>query len=282
MHKHKIAHRGIRARNILVSSEGQVKLTGMGVWMQLPAAISLKTANNENSYWMSPELIKKNEHTIKSDIWALGITTIEMAEGEPPYYNINPISALSIIQDKPASSLTERTKWSPEFNSFVEMCLQKDPRHRPSTVELLAHPFILGNKGRDQLVRLVKIKQAKELEEPVKLLPEDLTLKVLDLGKNTESFDEELEAPAEYKGYSEERLENILKKLHADMNAEIDFIKREYKNRIIQVKKAMKALPGERKAEHSFFVLTEDKIQFERKISESVNTHELNQFHFSS
>jgi serine/threonine-protein kinase 24/25/MST4 len=268
MHKHKIVHCGIRARNILVSSEGQVKLTGMGVWTQLSAGLS-KTANSENSYWMSPELIKKNEYTIKSDIWALGITAIEMAEGEPPYYNINPLSAPLIVQDKPAHSLTVPSRWSPEFKSFVEICLQKDPKYRPNTNELLAHPFILGSKGRELLVQLVKTKQTKELEEPIKILPEEP--KISEFEDDAKNADEILETSIEYEGHTEEKLENTLKKLQADMYAEIEFIRKQYRNKIQKVRKAMKEVPKERTTTYSSFFSKEDKVQMERKTSEPVN-----------
>eukprot|EP00826_Nyctotherus_ovalis_P062545 TRINITY_DN9068_c0_g1_i2.p1 TRINITY_DN9068_c0_g1~~TRINITY_DN9068_c0_g1_i2.p1 ORF type:complete len:461 (-),score=116.98 TRINITY_DN9068_c0_g1_i2:234-1553(-) len=282
MHKNKIVHRGVRARNVLVNSEGQVKLTGMGVWMQLPAAISLKIANSENSYWMSPELIGGNECTSKADIWSLGITAIELAEGEPPYYNINPLSAMSIIQNNSPTSLTDISQWSPEFSSFVERCLQKDPKHRPSTAELLAHPFILKSKGRDLLVQLVKMKLSKETKEPAKLALEDQVsagfseqAKDMEEEASVEKSNEELQIPPEYEGYSEERLEQLLKKLKADMNAEIEFIKRQYRNKVKEIKKVIEIVKETSKGKttaRSSSVVGENRMQFERKISEPVGT----------
>eukprot|EP00826_Nyctotherus_ovalis_P060777 TRINITY_DN8567_c0_g1_i2.p1 TRINITY_DN8567_c0_g1~~TRINITY_DN8567_c0_g1_i2.p1 ORF type:complete len:428 (-),score=125.64 TRINITY_DN8567_c0_g1_i2:135-1418(-) len=241
MHKNKMIHCGVRARNILACSQGIVKLAGMGVWMKLPATHAQRIIKSNNSYWMSPELIKEDAYTKKTDIWSLGIAAIEMAEGEPPYHNINPISAMSIIESKPASGLTEPDLWSPEFNSFVAMCLQVDPKHRPTTSELLAHPFVLKSKGREVLAELVKenhlvlIGKKEEVDAG--------TAKADSLSAETENISEEaardavdeFKIPAEYKGCTGERLEQILRKLQSDMNAEIEFIKQQYERKISKI-----------------------------------------------
>ena len=156
MHRNRKIHRDVKAGNILLNSQGQAKLGDFGVCAELSTTISKKTTRAGSPFWMSPEVIKKSEYNKKTDIWSLGITAIEMAEGEPPYYHIHPIRAMFVIENKPASGLTDPTQWSSEFNSFVTMCLQIDPKHRPTAAELLAHPFILKNKGRETVTKLVK------------------------------------------------------------------------------------------------------------------------------
>jgi serine/threonine kinase 4 len=107
-------------------------------------------------YWMSPEVLSNSaDYNKKTDIWSLGITAIEMAEGEPPYSHINYMRAMFVIQKKPASGLTDPTKWSPEFNKFVQRCLIVDPKCRPTAKELLIDPFIVKSKGPALLSELV-------------------------------------------------------------------------------------------------------------------------------
>ena len=48
-------------------------------------------------FWMSPEVLSNNRYDEKTDIWSLGITAIELAEGDPPYSNIHPIKAMFAI-----------------------------------------------------------------------------------------------------------------------------------------------------------------------------------------
>ena len=110
---------------------------------------------------MSPEVLSNSEYNKKTDIWSLGITAIEMAEGDPPYSHINYMRAMFVIQKKPAQSLTVPEKWSVEFNSFVRRCLTLDPKCRPTAKELLLDPFIVKSKGTALLSELV----ANSLEE---------------------------------------------------------------------------------------------------------------------
>jgi serine/threonine kinase 4 len=78
-------------------------------------------------FWMSPEVISKSKYNKKTDIWSLGITAIEMAEGVPPYSHIHPLRALFAIKNKPPNSLSKPELWSQEFNNFVGKCLTVDP-----------------------------------------------------------------------------------------------------------------------------------------------------------
>lgn len=107
-------------------------------------------------YWMSPEVLSNSsDYNKKTDIWSLGITAIELAEGEPPYSHINYMRAMFVIKQKPATGLTDPTRWSPEFNRFVSRCLTVDPKCRPTAKELLIDPFILKSKGPALLSELV-------------------------------------------------------------------------------------------------------------------------------
>lgn len=91
---------------------------------------------------MSPEVIRSEPYNKKVDVWSLGITAIEMAEGEPPYSDIAPTRAMLAITSRPPEGLTIPSEWSPAFVSFVKRCLTKDPKSRPTAKELLLDPFI--------------------------------------------------------------------------------------------------------------------------------------------
>jgi len=109
-------------------------------------------------FWMAPEVIQE-DYDSKADIWSLGITAIEMAEGKPPYYNIHPMRAIFMIPTRPPPKLSDPDKWSTEFISFVAACLQKKPHDRPSAMKLLKHPFILRERS---------VKSKKVLESLIK------------------------------------------------------------------------------------------------------------------
>ena len=92
---------------------------------------------------MAPELIRGQEYDSKVDIWSLGITAIEMAEGEPPLLNEPPLRALLLITTNKSPTLNnKRVRWSQEFNHFIEQCLHIAPDKRASSDQLLLHPFI--------------------------------------------------------------------------------------------------------------------------------------------
>jgi len=114
-------------------------------------------------FWMAPEVIQE-EYDKEADIWSLGITAIEMAEGKPPYYNIHPMRAIFMIPTRPPPKLSNPDQWSPEFISFVAACLQKKPQDRPSAMKLLKHPFILKERSvKPKKVLEVLVKEAEQV-----------------------------------------------------------------------------------------------------------------------
>ncbi|XP_071355074.1 TRAF2 and NCK interacting kinase a isoform X5 [Trachinotus anak] len=146
LHQHKVIHRDIKGQNVLLTENAEVKLVDFGVSAQLDRTVGRRNTFIGTPYWMAPEVIACDEnpdatYDFKSDLWSLGITAIEMAEGAPPLCDMHPMRALFLIPRNPAPVLKSK-KWSKKFQSFIESCLVKSHSQRPSTEQLLKHPFI--------------------------------------------------------------------------------------------------------------------------------------------
>uniref|UniRef100_A0A8C1Y202 non-specific serine/threonine protein kinase n=1 Tax=Cyprinus carpio TaxID=7962 RepID=A0A8C1Y202_CYPCA len=146
LHQHKVIHRDIKGQNVLLTENAEVKLVDFGVSAQLDRTVGRRNTFIGTPYWMAPEVIACDEnpdatYDFKSDLWSLGITAIEMAEGAPPLCDMHPMRALFLIPRNPAPRLKSK-KWSKKFQSFIESCLVKNHNQRPSTEQLMKHPFI--------------------------------------------------------------------------------------------------------------------------------------------
>uniref|UniRef100_A0A8C9WKN3 non-specific serine/threonine protein kinase n=1 Tax=Scleropages formosus TaxID=113540 RepID=A0A8C9WKN3_SCLFO len=146
LHHHKVIHRDIKGQNVLLTENAEVKLVDFGVSAQLDRTVGRRNTFIGTPYWMAPEVIACDEnpdatYDFKSDLWSLGITAIEMAEGAPPLCDMHPMRALFLIPRSPAPRLKSK-KWSKKFQLFVESCLVKNHGQRPTTEQLLKHPFI--------------------------------------------------------------------------------------------------------------------------------------------
>ncbi|KAI3639968.1 hypothetical protein MIR68_001973 [Amoeboaphelidium protococcarum] len=149
LHSMRKLHRDIKSGNILLTDSGGVKLADFGVSTQLTKTFSKRNTFIGTPYWMSPETIQAQEsgtfYDFKADIWSLGITCIEMAECSPPMFDMHPMRVLFMIPKVDPPTLRDRRKWSQNFHQFLQLCLQKDPDHRPNADVLLQHPFVASN-----------------------------------------------------------------------------------------------------------------------------------------
>ena len=156
LHEQKKIHRDIKAGNILLSNNGYAKLGDFGVSAELMHSFSKKVSKIGTPYWMSPEVISQNKYDCKCDIWSLGITCIELAEGEPPYSEVRTFLVMKKIINNPPKGLSNPELWTQEFNDFVGKCLTFEPEKRPSAKALIKHDFINKNdKGNEFVEKMV-------------------------------------------------------------------------------------------------------------------------------
>ncbi|XP_072771037.1 STE20-like serine/threonine-protein kinase isoform X1 [Nerophis lumbriciformis] len=173
LHDSKIIHRDLKAGNILLTLNGDVKLADFGV-----SARNIKTLQRRDSfigtpYWMAPEVVmcetsKDRPYDYKADIWSLGVTLIEMAQIEPPNHEMNPMRVLLKIAKAEPPTLMQPSRWTPEFNDFLKRCVDKNVDSRWSATQLLQHSFVSSvtdSKPLREIIAEAKAEVTEEIEE---------------------------------------------------------------------------------------------------------------------
>ncbi|XP_069788079.1 mitogen-activated protein kinase kinase kinase kinase 3 isoform X12 [Narcine bancroftii] len=153
-------HRDIKGANILLTDNGHVKLADFGVSAQITATIAKRKSFIGTPYWMAPEVAaveRKGGYNQLCDIWAVGITGIELAELQPPMFDLHPMRALFLMTKSnfQPPKLKDKIKWSTNFHQFVKLALTKNPKKRPTAEKLLQHPFVAQSLSRTLAIELL-------------------------------------------------------------------------------------------------------------------------------
>uniref|UniRef100_A0A8C8DTD4 Mitogen-activated protein kinase kinase kinase kinase n=1 Tax=Oryzias sinensis TaxID=183150 RepID=A0A8C8DTD4_9TELE len=183
-------HRDIKGANILLTDNGYVKLgksddpsppppsclqpppslillffffappADFGVSAQITATLAKRKSFIGTPYWMAPEVAaveRKGGYNQLCDIWAVGITAIELAELQPPMFELHPMRALFLMSKSSFQppKLKDKLKWTNNFHHFVKLALTKNPKRRPTAEKLLQHPFVTQPLSRTLAIELL-------------------------------------------------------------------------------------------------------------------------------
>nr|XP_040035414.1 mitogen-activated protein kinase kinase kinase kinase 3-like [Gasterosteus aculeatus aculeatus] len=153
-------HRDIKGANILLTDNGYVKLADFGVSAQITATLAKRKSFIGTPYWMAPEVAaveRKGGYNQLCDIWAVGITAIELAELQPPMFDLHPMRALFLMTKSnfQPPKLKDKVKWTNNFHHFVKLSLTKNPKKRPTAEKLLQHPFVSQPLSRTLAIELL-------------------------------------------------------------------------------------------------------------------------------
>ncbi|XP_031655043.1 STE20-like serine/threonine-protein kinase isoform X3 [Oncorhynchus kisutch] len=170
LHDNKVIHRDLKAGNILLSLNGDVKLADFGVSAKNTKTLQRRDSFIGTPYWMAPEVVmcetfKDRPYDYKADIWSLGVTLIEMAQIEPPNHEMNPMRVLLKIAKADPPTLMQPSRWSPEFSDFLRKCLDKNVDNRWNVAQLLQHPFLSTVTDSRPLRELIAEAKAEVYEE---------------------------------------------------------------------------------------------------------------------
>uniref|UniRef100_A0A914URK6 Protein kinase domain-containing protein n=1 Tax=Plectus sambesii TaxID=2011161 RepID=A0A914URK6_9BILA len=172
LHSQNVIHRDLKAGNVLLTADGQVKLADFGVSAMNKDINQRRDTFIGTPYWMAPEVMicetfKDQPYDTKADIWSFGITLIEMAQMEPPHSQVSPMRVLIKVQKSDPPTLDEPNKWSMYFNDFLKRCLVKIPSQRCTATDLLSHPFI-RDAGNDRKAIMALLSEASaDIKEEV-------------------------------------------------------------------------------------------------------------------
>ncbi|XP_071445450.1 myosin-IIIb-like [Hetaerina americana] len=148
LHSNRCMHRDIKGHNILLTEDAHIKLVDFGVSSHLGITLGRRNTSVGTPYWMAPEVIACEQqldasYDCRCDVWSVGITAIELAEGQPPLSALHPMRALFRIPRSPPPTLAPGLERAcPSLADFVVECLVKDMEQRPFAHELLEHPLL--------------------------------------------------------------------------------------------------------------------------------------------
>ena len=167
IHEKDLIHRDVKGANILLSGNGFAKLADFGVGVQLHD--DFRKSKKGSPYWMSPQVVKNENYGIGTDIWSLGVTCLELYNGEPPNSSLKPYEVMEKI-GKCEINFDElfgenKNNMSESFRNFVKKCLVIDEKKRAKAEELIKDEFIVKNSKDNKILEELYKKHIHDLDE---------------------------------------------------------------------------------------------------------------------
>ena len=191
LHDLNIIHRDIKAQNILITEDGNAKLGDFGVGIKLTDK-EYRHSKKGSPYWMSPQVILQEDYDIKTDIWSLGITCVELAESQPPFADLKPMAVMNKISKQPPNveDIINVEEYSENFVDFIRKCIVVDPNKRASAKELIEHEFIRKNAKGKKYIKDLITKFKEEIKDYMDKKSDELkSLKKKDDNENNDNND---------------------------------------------------------------------------------------------
>uniref|UniRef100_A0A1I7V3L0 Protein kinase domain-containing protein n=1 Tax=Caenorhabditis tropicalis TaxID=1561998 RepID=A0A1I7V3L0_9PELO len=174
LHSQNVIHRDLKAGNILLTNDGQVRLADFGVSAKLKSEREKRDTFIGTPYWMAPEVMacetfKDQPYDCISDIWSFGITLIEMAQGEPPHSDVSVMRVIIKVQKSDPPTLLQPSNWSRAFSELLAHCLVKDPRNRPPASTIFTHPWFNNAASKKKMILDLLAEMNADVQEEVVL-----------------------------------------------------------------------------------------------------------------
>merc|ERR1711964_338103 len=155
MHKNQVIHRDLKPGNVLISTDGKVKLADFGAAYDLSKLTHTeKQTICGTPAFIAPEVVQKGKHTTKTDIWSLGVTVYNMLTGDIPFTADDRYQLLIEIV-KGELNVEYPEGFCFQARVFIDACLAHDPYHRPSAECLLAYQFIKNPQESNSVPSLI-------------------------------------------------------------------------------------------------------------------------------
>uniref|UniRef100_A0A672RNI0 Mitogen-activated protein kinase kinase kinase kinase n=1 Tax=Sinocyclocheilus grahami TaxID=75366 RepID=A0A672RNI0_SINGR len=168
---HHLHEAGKMHRDVKVIAYNHVAMqSDFGVAAEINASVAKRKSFIGTPYWMAPEVAaveRKGGYNQLCDIWAVGITAIELAELQPPMFDLHPMRSLMLMSKSSFQppKLKDKNKWSTEFHNFIKMALTKSPRKRPTAEKLLQHAFVTQLLTRNLVIELLDAINNPDLQQ---------------------------------------------------------------------------------------------------------------------
>lgn len=166
LHQNKLIHRDLKSANIMMTTQGDVKLIDFGLCLDYAVQGDKRCHMVGSPFWMPPEMIKRQQYSYPVDIWSFAICLLELANGQPPNRKSSLKAMFTAGTEGYPKPFKNPAQWTRDFKDFMSRCLQSDPEERATAEELLQHPFLAKadtRKGMKKILSHIFLQNTMEM-----------------------------------------------------------------------------------------------------------------------